>query len=190
MIDTLKSLLSEKRFEHSLRVSELAMEMARAHGVDVEKARIAGLLHDCARDYTEKQLLNVAQANQMVVGELEQDIPVLLHGQVGAVLCRDYFSVLDADILRAVGAHTTGTPFMEKLDKIIFLADKVEICRNYPKAKEIRELAMTNLTEAMVLCLRNFIQYFIGKNQPIHHDTITVWNQLWRKSRDYIKTEE
>ncbi len=187
MTEALKGLISSKRFSHSLHVSELAEELARIHGVDPEKAKIAGLLHDCARDYTDKQLMNVAQANQMMVGELERDIPVLLHGQVGAVVCRDYFGVLDADILRAISAHTTGTPFMDKLDKVLFLADKCADGRSYPGVEEVRNTAFKNLAEGMTVCLQHTMQYYINRRQPIHPDMLTVWNQLWYRNRDYLK---
>lgn len=41
--------LERKRYEHTLGVAYTAANLAMVHGVDVEKALIAGMLHDCAK---------------------------------------------------------------------------------------------------------------------------------------------
>ena len=44
-------LLPEKRLTHCLGVESAAIELAERFGVDAEKAGLAGLLHDYAKNY-------------------------------------------------------------------------------------------------------------------------------------------
>ena len=55
--EKLRSVLKKKRFEHTLGVRYTAGALAMCHGVDLKKAQLAGLLHDCAKHYTDEQLL-------------------------------------------------------------------------------------------------------------------------------------
>ena len=82
----LQSRLKPSRYEHSVGVAETAVFLAERFHVDVEKARIAGLLHDCARQYSNEQLPQEASGRGIAIGPVEKEMPLLLHGYVGAKL--------------------------------------------------------------------------------------------------------
>ena len=121
--DYARERLSDKRYEHTVRVAETARRLAKLHGLDQEKARLAGLLHDTAREIGKEELLRVAEEDGLSVGDFERERPILLHGPVAAELAREDLGVEDVEILDAVRAHTTGEPGMGLLVLALFVAD-------------------------------------------------------------------
>ena len=98
--------LSPKRYRHVLGVVEAAEELAKVYEVDIKKARLAALLHDCAKEET----LDAMQAIVKVAGlVLDQDMlasGALLHGEAGAVLAKTRYGVDDPAICEAIRVHT------------------------------------------------------------------------------------
>ncbi|MBR3082226.1 MAG: bis(5'-nucleosyl)-tetraphosphatase (symmetrical) YqeK [Clostridiales bacterium] len=136
--------LGEKRLLHTLNVGYLSAELAVRFGADPDKALIAGALHDCAKE------LDIDSQREMAAeycGDLFTD-KKLLHSPAGAVFARDGFGEKDKEILDAVCYHTTGRGNMSKLEKIVYLADKIEPARNYMDLAPIREMVKTDLDEA------------------------------------------
>ena len=115
----LKKRLSPKRLQHSFGVSSTAESLARKFDCDTEKAKLAGLLHDLAREVPVNELLPRCQAFGIVVSDVEQAELVLLHAPLAAKLAQAEFGVDDAEVLQAIILHTTGGQAMTKLDKII-----------------------------------------------------------------------
>lgn len=64
MKSKLKESVADYRFEHALLVSETAKEIACKFGVDEQKAYIAGLLHDCAKGFTDEPEMPIALENE------------------------------------------------------------------------------------------------------------------------------
>ncbi|MDD6327903.1 MAG: bis(5'-nucleosyl)-tetraphosphatase (symmetrical) YqeK, partial [Lachnospiraceae bacterium] len=135
MMERLKTNIKAKRFEHSLGVEYTAACLAYVHGADVEKARIAGLLHDCAKGIPTKEKLEKALKHGLPVNSFEKNNPDLLHAKLGAYYARYKYEIKDIDILNAITYHTTGRPDMSLLEKIIYVADYIE-----PNRKPIDEL--------------------------------------------------
>ncbi|MBR4513746.1 MAG: bis(5'-nucleosyl)-tetraphosphatase (symmetrical) YqeK [Lachnospiraceae bacterium] len=160
MVERLKTKISAKRFEHSLGVEYTAACMAYVHGADVEKARIAGLLHDCAKGLSQKEKLEKAKKHGLPISKYEEKNPDMLHAKLGAWYAKEKYEVDDKEILSAITWHTTGKPKMSLLDKIIFVADYIEPNRKpVPKLDEIRKLSFTDLDRAVVMILENTISY-------------------------------
>jgi predicted HD superfamily hydrolase involved in NAD metabolism len=170
--------LSSKRFAHSLGVSQTAVEMAEIFGADVTKAQLAGILHDCARNLTSDQLLQMAKAFSIVVDDVDLCEPILLHAGVGAHLARTEYDIDDAEIGQAIAMHTVGGTDMKLLDKIIYLADFVEPNRNFPGVKELRLLAKKDLNQAMLAAFNHTIEYIITEQGLIHPATVKARNSL------------
>lgn len=61
----LKNTLSSRRFYHSLCVSQSAKKLAERYNQDVEKAEIAGLLHDITKETAKP--LNLKLLNMQVL---------------------------------------------------------------------------------------------------------------------------
>ena len=177
----LKDSITKKRFIHSLNVMELAAELAAAHGIDQEKAAIAGLLHDCAKNIEADESLRLCEEFQIDIIDVEKLQPKLLHGKVGAVLATKEYGVDDEEILDAIRHHTLGRENMTTMDKIVFIADYVEPGRNFEGIEELRELAFTDLDKTMVISLDNIIKHIITKEVLIHPVAILARNDLIKK---------
>jgi len=178
IIAKLSEKLSAKRFRHSVGVSETAERLAELHGCDKAKAKLAGILHDCARELPSNRLLSTAEAFGIVVGDLERHEPVLLHAALGARMAQSEYGVTDREVHQSIRLHTTGGSNMTVLDKIIFLADVIEPGRSFPGVDKIRELARENLDKALLAAYDQSLQYLIERNGIIHPDTIQGRNEL------------
>lgn len=182
IISSLRSSMPEKRLNHSLGVSASAAQLAKEFGCDPERAALAGLLHDCARDLDSAELLRLAGDYNINVNLAERYCPLLLHGPVGAALCRERFGVEDDEVLRAIALHTTGSPEMSLLDKVVYLADKIEPGRLYNGVAALRAAAGRGPDEGLVACLAHFMYYLISKGEVIHPDMVSTWNIMVLKA--------
>ena len=160
--------LSDKRYEHTLRVAETAEHLAGLHGLDAKKARLAGLLHDAAREVGKGELLRVAGDEDLLVSDLERERPILLHGPVAAKLSREDLGVEDGEVLDAVRAHTTGEPGMGPLALALYVADKIEPDRDQPGVEALRELAPASLRRAARGALEGSISHNERRARPVH----------------------
>jgi predicted HD superfamily hydrolase involved in NAD metabolism len=160
--------LSDKRYAHTLRVAETAERLAKLHGLDSERARLAGLLHDTAREVGKEELLRVAEEDGLPIGDFERERPILLHGPVAAKLAREDLGVEDGEVLDAVRAHTTGEPGMGPLALALFVADKIEPGREQPGVEDLRELAPVSLHRAARAALEDSVSYNERRDHPAH----------------------
>ena len=183
LIKGLEARLSPKRFKHTLGVSETALLLAGKYGVDQEKAKLAGLLHDYARELPMETLLHQAVVLALPVDEIEREEPVLLHVKIGMHLVKQECGVEDDDILQAISLHTTGSSHMSTLAKIIFLADYIEPGRDFEGVAALRKAAHTNLDKAMLLAYDYTISHIIAKHGFIHPNTIIGRNYLLMQER-------
>lgn len=174
--DKLQGTLSPKRFNHSLGVMETSVKLASLFGVDVKKAELAGLLHDCAREFKNEEVLKLCKEHNIEVDDVCEREPKLLHGPVGAVVARKEYGIEDEEILGAIYCHTTGRKNMNALDKIIFLADYVEPGRDFAGVEKVREVVFEDLDKGMVVSLISIIKHLAKKKQLIQKDTIDTWN--------------
>ncbi|NMM64553.1 HD domain-containing protein [Clostridium sp. P21] len=168
----LKDNLKIKRYEHSLSVRDTAVELAELYNENVEKARMAGLVHDCAKNMSNEKILDIAKNHNLEINEVCKESPQLLHGAVGAVIAREKMGIEDKDILNAVAYHTTGRKNMTKLEKIIYIADYVEPLRDFPGVDLLRKAAYKDLDNALLMSFNNTIKFILERGQLIHLDTI------------------
>ena len=124
------SHLDKERYEHTLGVMYTAGAMAMRYHVDLEKALIAGLLHDCAKGLSSDKKLKLCEKYQLTVSESERKNPGLLHAKLGAYIAKTKYGIDDMEIVDAIAYHTTGRPEMTLLDKIVYIADYIEPNRN------------------------------------------------------------
>ena len=176
----LQRRLKKNRFAHSIGVANTAVKLAKKFGVDEDKAYIAGLLHDCAREFENADLPAEAKKRGIEIGEVENSAPLLLHAYIGAQMVTEIYGVDDTEIVQAIYRHTVGAKNMSALDKIIYFADMIEPNRNYPGVDKLRELAETsdNLDEIILTAINESILFVIQKNALIHPATIDARNFL------------
>ena len=162
-------MLSPKRFVHTQGVADESVKLAKIHGADEKKAYLAGLLHDCAKDFSSKEKLKMCDKYGIELDEILVNQSDLTHAFLGAELARDMFGVTDEEVLGAIRYHTTGKPDMTKLEKIVYLADFFEPSRQYfDGIKEIKQYAYEDLDTAVAFSLDHTIEYNRSKNRLIH----------------------
>jgi len=177
----LKEIMSEERFEHSVNVSRVARELALKYDYNVDKAEVAGLLHDCAKDLDYNILEKMVLEYSIKTDEIIQNIPKLLHPLVGAAIAENEFNIQDPAILKAIRAHSTGAAQMSLLDKIIYLSDKIEPLRNNEGVEEVRKMAWKDLNKAVLMVLDKGLIYLISKGSLIHPVSIEARNNILSK---------
>ena len=160
--------LSEKRYGHTVRVADTAESLARKHGLDPARTRLAALLHDAARETEPDEFLRLAKEWNLSVGSPERQSPKLLHGPVAAELARRELGVADEEVLAAIRVHTIGAAEMGPLALALYVADKIEPARDYPSVGKIRDLASSDLREAAAESLRRVIAHNEGRGRSVH----------------------
>lgn len=178
MVVRLRGKISDKRLEHSYGVEYTAACLAMVYDADVEKARIAGLLHDCAKGLPAKEKLEKARKHGLPVSKYEEKNPDMLHAKLGAYYARYKYDVTDEEILNAICYHTTGRPNMSLLEKIIFVADYIEPNRRMlPEMEPIRREAFSDLDQCVIHILKNTLDYL--------HNTTLEMDYMTQKTYDY-----
>lgn len=169
--------LSPERLTHTRGVVGAARELAERSGADPEKAAIAAILHDTAKNLGPAELLSLVATAGIIVNIVQQQAPDLLHGPAAAVLAGRELGIADEAVLQAIARHTTGAPGMTLLDKILYLADYIEPGRSFPGVAELRELARTDLDRAVLLAMDGTLHYVIERGAFI--DPLTVEARNW-----------
>ncbi len=173
IIIKLKKTLERKRFEHTLGVAYTAAALAMCHDADMEKAYIAGLLHDCAKGMTASEKLKYCKDHNLPIKPVEYDNPSLLHSKVGSYLADEVYEIKDREIADAIFYHTTGKAGMGLLESIIFVADYIEPGRTHdPELPIIRKEAFNDLNKTILHIYVNTIKHLQDTDSPI--DTTTM----------------
>lgn len=180
-VEIVEKRLSPDRFEHSLRVVETALKLAEGKKIDREKVYLAALLHDLAKDMREAELLKLARENGLITCPAEERQPDLLHGPVGAWLCREQLGIKDEEVLQAIRFHSTGKRDMGMLDIIIYLADLIEPGRSYPRVNDLRAVCKNDLMRGLLCAFDFTLLYVLEKNLLIHPHTVEARNWLLLK---------
>ena len=167
--------LGQKRLLHTINTGLLSLEYASIYDRSIcDQALIAGLLHDCAKEMDEEQQRSMARE---LAGDLFED-KKLLHSPAGAVMARREFGETDPGILDAITYHTTGRGNMTLLEKIVYLADKLEPSRTYTDLSEDRTLAVTDIDEALRRCVLRVKKKFDSRGINIHPLTVDFMNDI------------
>lgn len=175
-----KPHLDNDRYEHTLGVMYTAAALAMRYQEDVEKAMIAGLLHDCAKCLAPDKKIKLCEKYQLSISEIERKNPGLLHAKLGAFLAFKKYHIQDKDILDAIANHTTGRPDMTTLDKIIYIADYIEPNRTAaPNLESIRHMAFVDLDECLYTILSATLHYLNSNGASI--DALTSKTHLFYK---------
>lgn len=166
--------------EHVLRVSDEAVRLAIVHGVDRDAARIAALGHDLLRAHSPERLLAIAREQAYAADPVDLAAPILLHGPLAVAILREQYKVHDADILGAAAAHTTARAGMTPLQKLIFVADKIEPHKmgGRPPVIHVGDLAEADLDAAMLAYLDYHVATALEQRWQLHPNTIAARNEL------------
>ena len=174
--------LDKERYEHTLGVMYTAAALAMRYDEDIEKALMAGLLHDCAKCLPGDTKIKLCKKYHLGVSEVERSNPSLLHAKLGAFLAARKYHVKDKDIINAIASHTTGCPHMSLLDKIIYIADYIEPGRKeLPNMEEVRKLAFMDIDDCLYRILEDSLEYL--NSRDISVDPMTEKTYLYYKKK-------
>jgi predicted HD superfamily hydrolase involved in NAD metabolism len=178
IIDYLFKHLSPNRFDHSYNVAIFAIKLALKNNVNTFKAQIAGLLHDCAKAMTDKEIISLFKKRKTFkyFDEILAFSPQLLHSFAGEIVAKKEFRIKDKDILDAIKYHTFGAKNMSILGKLIFVSDYVSDDRKGKQVIQIRNLAKKNLDKAFFAVLAKKIENVIKNGSLFCPQTLDVWN--------------
>lgn len=179
----MEKTLDTRRFEHTLGVAYTAASLAMCYQVDIYKAQMAGLLHDCAKCLPDDKKLSICENHNMQITEIEKRNPFLLHAKAGSYIAMKKFHIHDQDIINAILNHTTGRPDMSTLEKIIYIADYIEPCRKQaPNLAEIRQLAFHDLDLTLVRILGDTLEYLKESSTEIDPMTQKTYDYYLEKT--------
>ena len=168
----LQTTLTEERYEHTLGVMYTAGCLAMAHGYDVSKAMLTGLLHDCAKCMRLEEMLRWCDTYHFPITEMERNSKNLLHAKAGAVVAEQEYHINDREILASIACHCTGKPDMSTLDKIVYIADFIEPGRKEAKNLDaIRQLAFDDLDACIAQITYDILNYLKEKGYVIDPTT-------------------
>ena len=181
----LKKELDKERYEHTKGVMYTACCLAMANEYNIDKAMLAGLLHDCAKCIPNDEKIKICNNNNILINDAELSNPGLLHAKVGSYIAETKYNITDPDILHAIKVHTTGCPEMNILDKILYIADYIEPKRDIaPRLDYIRKIAFEDLDTCIAEILYDSLHYLSGQNKsidPMTQNTYEYYKQFRRE---------
>ena len=164
--------MREKRYIHTLGVEEKAVELAEKYGADIEKCRIAAILHDVAKEMQIDKMKDICQKNfSEELSKEDMEINEILHGFAGCIIVRDEFGITDEDILNGIKYHTVGKRGLSLLGRIIYIADGIEIRREVEK----------DLDKGIILEIDRKVEYLTERKGKIHKNTVEMREWLKKK---------
>ena len=161
--ELVRGRLSDKRYEHTLNVKKMAVKLAKIYGEDEERAALAALLHDSAK-------------------EISKDEAPVWHGVCAAILARTQWGVTDEAVLSAIACHTAGKPGMTRLDKILYLADMTSAERDWPGVEKLRKLEKKNLDAAMLAALKQTNDFVLSQGKPLDPMSKAAYEDILARS--------
>lgn len=172
----LKTNLMEKRYIHTLGVAETAKKLAKLNGISEEKAEIAGLAHDIAKNISKEKMKEIIKENNIVLSKIEEVSANLWHSIIAPIEAKSRFKIEDEEILDSIRWHTTGKENMSILTKIIYIADMIEPNRNFEGVEELRKVTFENLDRGVFSGLTSSIKVLLTQNLLIDENTMRARN--------------
>ncbi|MFC3932980.1 bis(5'-nucleosyl)-tetraphosphatase (symmetrical) YqeK [Streptococcus dentapri] len=179
----MQQIMSPKRFEHVLGVEQAAIQLAERYGYDTEKAGLAGLLHDYAKELPDEEFLRLIDKYQLDP-ELKKWGNNIWHGMVGIYKIQEDLGVTDQEILHSIEIHTVGSSQMGTLDKIVYVADYIERNRHFPLVEKARVLAQQNLDRAVAYETVHTMEHLAHKARSIFPQTLETYNTFCQYFQD------
>ena len=178
LLSLLKSMTSQFRFNHSVNVANMAARLAKIYGADVQKAMVAGLLHDITKDIPIEEQLEIMKKYIK-----PEDVKIfdrnVFHGFTGSVYAKEILNIQDEEILGAIRNHVVGSANMSTLEKILLVADMTSDDRSDEFADELRKIAMIDLNlAALRIVIFNIEEYAFKSYDVINPYSFEAYNSI------------
>ena len=175
--ETVVKLLKENRVAHVLGCRDVAVELARQYGENEVDAARAGLLHDITKALDGPLQLTLCSEYDILLSKFSQENPKTLHALTGSLVAEQVFGENQA-VVTAIRYHTTGRPAMSRLEKILYLADYIEVNRNFPGVDRLRAAAHRSLDEGMLMGLEMTLSQLREQKRQISQNSIDAARYL------------
>ncbi len=169
LTDRLPTVMSPARVQHVLGVTHVAATLAGRHGLDPERAALAGLLHDQFKEVEPDRLRRELEALGERIAPDDLDFPKVWHGARAAAYARHELGIAAADLLESVALHSTSDAAATPLTHLVFIADYAEPGRKRAEAAEILRVAREDLAAGYRLALRTKIGYLLRRGRAALH---------------------
>lgn len=156
----------------------------QALGADPEKAALAALLHDTAKELPREEMLQILNDNAIMAENAQNRPSPVWHGICAAILAQTQWGVEDEEVLSAIRCHTTGKPGMSLLDEIVFLADMTSAERDYPEVDYLRKLEKKDIHQAMREALEMNLHWLEESGKPVDEETRAALEDLRQRERN------
>jgi nicotinate-nucleotide adenylyltransferase len=181
----LGKLVNFRRFIHSRNTALMAWDLARAYGLDPDKAYLAGIGHDICKSFSLEDVKSMARRDGKGLSRMEKKNPALLHGRAGAVYLKERCRVTDSGILEAVALHTTGAEDMGPLAMLIYIADKLEWSRENAAAlrRVLDSPPLPELDELFAAVLADNVSFLESRKMSISGSTRRLLELMGKKGK-------
>lgn len=176
----LRGCLSDERYRHSVGTMLAARDLAVRFGLDTKKAELAGLLHDAAKCMPIEFQNAIFNEHRQEFSEYEVLHPKTMHAPIGAFVAKTEFGIDDEEILSAIKLHTMGKEDMSDFEKIIFIADKIELetRKQINRQKVLAAIDQYGLDGGMLVCFKLTIKSLLKRNLEISKETVDTYNHF------------
>lgn len=180
--EIVKSKMSLKRYTHTLGVVEMSEKLAKTYNADIEKCKVAALLHDICKEMDMEYIKNICKNNFMnELSEEDLENNEILHGFAGAYYVKNELGIDDKEILSAIKYHTVGEKNMTLVEKIVYIADAIEYGRNYPSVVKIREETYKNLDRGILMEIEHKEKYLESIGKKSHPNTDELKKEILKE---------
>ena len=179
MIQNRLSNLPSGLIKHIQTVEAISVDLAKIHGIDIDKARLCAQAHDLFRSEKSSTLIDMAQKLGIKINSVERELPILLHGPVAAVtLWKE--GMTDPEIYQGIYYHSTACPGLMPVGKTVFLADKLDPnkIKRYPYLPSLLTLSQKSLDEGLMEFLNKQLAYHIEHGELVHPASLDARNEL------------
>lgn len=177
--ERVKKLLTKERYRHTINVQKIAVNLAKRYNCDIKKVSLAALLHDVAKCFSYKKSLKIINTYKTQFDRLELEIPKIWHAKISAIVAKEKFGIKDNAILKAIRMHTTGGTNMSLIDKIIYIADILDISKNIKGVEKVKKALKKSIDAGLKEAIRLKLFYLIKRDLEIHPDSFKAWNSLF-----------
>ena len=174
----IRPMMGERRYNHCVNVSIEAVRLAKKYGADVEKAEVAGILHDITKEVDFEKQLQIIHSGDIILTDVEKKAKKLWHAISGSVYIQKELGITDKDIINAIRYHTTARANMSLLEKVIFLADFTSAERDYPDVDVIRAKTEESLEEGMLYGIRFTLNKLLSIDGCLSIDAVEAYNEI------------
>ena len=191
--ESVKNEMGEKRYFHTLEVEKMAIRLGEIYAKnEIPMLRAAALLHDVTKERTTEEHIAICEGAGLLVLKAERKSPKMFHAKTAAlVIPNKYPDFATEELISAVRYHTTGRADMTIEEKIIYLADYIDMSRTYEDCVALRDFffdfdfentsdeeKISHLNDTLIMSYNLTIKGLLEDNKHIDKTTFEARNYL------------